>query len=159
MQNLRRAPFAMFAGHPPVRFAFLSAFVLVVAYVSTLLGQDATITVVEASYTKTKWSAKDAQAPRVTESGTYLIAPDGRFRIERVVDGKRTVEISNPLNNSRIVLDYDAREAVVAPFSFSVGTVTSSGPDPTLHISPVPVTETRTDSQPLGTRNVGDFQL
>jgi hypothetical protein len=72
---------------------------------------------IKARYVESKVSKDAGTAPVLVEEGTYLIDPEGRYRIERTRGGSRTAEIVDLRGNRRSALDLDRKVAVIGSMS------------------------------------------
>ena len=65
----------------------------------------------------------------VEERGRYVIAPDGRYRVDKIRDGVRTAQIVDWQQRRRIALNIDRQEAVIGSMNALV-LPPSAGPQP-----------------------------
>ena len=65
----------------------------------------------------------EGQSPQVTETGTYSIAVDGRYRVDRRSPDAATFEIFDPAKGTRTIVNLDQRRAFVQtkPFAMMSG--------------------------------------
>ena len=106
----------------------LTGALVLLASCKTARAQSVLLDVIEAHYVSTTQREDGNQAPRVVEEGTYVIAPDGRYRIDRVNDGERTAEIMIFAENARIALNYEMERAVIGPMNLRWSAPSARGP-------------------------------
>ena len=76
--------------------------------------QGAMLSIIQADFVRTRLVKGRDQTPSVVEEGSYFIAPDGRYRIDRVSNGVKTAEIVSHKEHKRIVLDFQTKRATLA---------------------------------------------
>ena len=127
---------------------------LVVAIVQSLvfgvLAQEAPqLSTIRADYERTLVLPATGEV-RVLEVGTYYLVPDGRYRVDKLIDGERTSLISLPGEGERITLNHELGLAVRGS-----DRLPWVGPS----IQPPPLRESDARTESLGLRMLGPLAL
>ena len=132
----------------------------VCAILSVVRAQGTALDVIKANYTRTLTTTATGQTV-VTEEGTYQIAPDGTYRIDRVDhrhNDERTAEIQRFRDRKRIMLNIETKEAAIGSNGWAGALMvppSSSRPQPGFP----PLREDSKDRVDLGTKIVAGLTL
>jgi hypothetical protein len=142
-----------------VALVLSSAWVLQQTAPAFVQAQGATLEVVKVDFVRTLLKKAPAEAPTITEEGTYLIAPDGTYRVDKRSRGERTAEIVKFREKRRIALNLDTRQAVIGSNTPGAWVVPPSAVPRGVPGAPGGLRPESRDRMDLGVRSLGTLTL